>query len=96
MNQLLFSIEESLQEIDHFISELQMYIYVAMKNCEDSADNLTQNESTAIQIYTMDWDPIESCLSRLLNKDFRLGSRNVLKKWFLHALNKLPSYKGTV
>jgi hypothetical protein len=64
-------LKKSLQEIDHIISELQMYIYVAMKNCEDSADNLTQNESTAIQIYTMDWDS-------------------------MHALNKLPSYKGTV
>jgi hypothetical protein len=102
MDQPLLSLAESLQEITHLIPHLQNYINITLMKCMNPANNLTPNESAAIQIYTMEWEPSESCLSRLLNKDLLSESQNALKKWFpflklfLHALNKLPSYKGIV
>jgi hypothetical protein len=102
MDQPLLSLAESLQEITHLIPNLQNYINITLTNCMNPANDLTPNESAAIQIYTMEWEPNESCLNRLLNQDLRSKSQNSLKKWFpylklfLHALNKLSSYKGIV
>jgi hypothetical protein len=101
-DQPLLSLEESLQQITHIIPDLQTYIDIAMRESKDPTDGLTQNELAAIQIYTMRFSEEQNSIYLLLNQDLRSESRNGLKKWFpylklfLQALNKLPSYTGTV
>ena len=98
----LLLLAESLQTILHTIPNLRDYINTTLMNCMNPANDLTSDESAAIQIYTMEWKPSESTIKYLLNKDLCSKSKDALTKWFsylnlfLHALNKLPSYKGTV
>jgi len=97
----LMSLEEALVPLAHIIPELEEKIWEAKQKCKNPKDQLTQDESASIMIYTMEWEPHELCLYRLLNLDLRSEARNALKKWFpflkliLTALYKLPSFKGT-
>ena len=98
----LMSLENALQGLDDLMPEIERYVWIVKRQCENPADGLLQYESAAIMIYTMEWHPYESCLYRLLNKALRSESRDAIKRWFpylrllVHALDKLPSYKGTV
>ena len=102
MDQPLVSLTESLRDTAMLISSLEKRIQGALAKSKNPVDGLTTNESAAICMYTMNCEPYQATLSRLLNKDLRSESRHGLKKWspylklLLHALNKLPSYAGTV
>jgi len=102
MDEPLVSLEQSLQEVMHIIPALKNYINICMVNSQNPADGLTQNESASIRIYSMEFESNESCLYSLLKRDLQSGTHDAVKKWFpylrlfLHALNKLPSYQGTI
>jgi hypothetical protein len=65
-------------------------VYVALHNCQNSIDDLTQQESAAIHLYL------------LLNQSLCDVDRDQLKPWFLFlklfltALHKLSSQNKTV
>jgi hypothetical protein len=98
----LVSLEEAVQPLHDLVPKIQDYVYVAKENSDNPAEGLTQDESASIKLYTMDWEPFESCLHRQLNETLRSEDRQLLKPYFsylklmLTALHRLPSFQGTV
>ena len=100
-SQPLVSLEEALEPIQSQIKALAEYIDVAKGHCHyPNEHGLTQDESAAIFLYTMDWD--EQSLYRVLNAALRSSDRRSLKPWFKFlklfntALGKLPIAKQNV
>ncbi|CAF1511061.1 unnamed protein product, partial [Didymodactylos carnosus] len=95
------SLKEAVQPIAHLFNGLKDYVLVAKHNCKNPAEGLSQDESGAIHLYTMEFDPGPS-LYEILNKRLRAENRENLKPWFLFlklflsALEKLPSATQTV
>ncbi|CAF1394108.1 unnamed protein product [Adineta steineri] len=94
----LVSLEEAVTPLISILPEIQDYAYVAKQRCESvPPDDLTQDESASIMLYSMEWEPHEECLYFALNATLRTEDRRKLKPWFsylkliLTALEKLPS-----
>jgi hypothetical protein len=100
-DQSLLSLVEAIKPISEFFKGLEDNVYVALHNCQNPADGLTQEESAAIHLYTMQFRGGPS-LYLLLNRALRAEDRDELIPWFpflklfLTALHKLPSQNGTV
>ncbi|CAF1581784.1 unnamed protein product [Didymodactylos carnosus] len=100
-DQSLVSLEEAIKPIAHLFDDLAEHVWIAKKNCKNPTDNLTQDESAAIHLYTMEFDGNKS-FYRLLNATLRSENRQSLKPWFSYlklfmtALYKLPSKAETV
>ncbi|CAF1162260.1 unnamed protein product [Didymodactylos carnosus] len=98
----LLPLELALKSVTNLQPNVDQKVEVALHNCLYLSENLTQDESAAIQIYTMEWAPHETCVYYLLNQLLRLEDREPLKPWFnylkliLTGLYKLASFKGTV
>jgi hypothetical protein len=99
----LVSLEEAVVSLISILPEIEDYAYVAKQRCKPiPADGLTIDESAAIMLYSMDWEPQEKCLYFVLNDNLRSEDRRKLKPWFsylkliLTALAKLPSSSRTV
>ncbi|CAF3499284.1 unnamed protein product [Rotaria sp. Silwood2] len=97
----LVSIEKALKPIEPQINELSRFITIAKKHCHfPSEHGLTQDQSAAVYIYTMEWG--NTTLYRILNKALRSENRQELKIWFSYlklfdtALDKLPTVKEVV
>ncbi|CAF3228836.1 unnamed protein product, partial [Rotaria sp. Silwood2] len=90
------SLEEAVEPLVSLLPAVKSYAYSAEEMCKQPADGLTQNESAAIVLYTMSWEPLEECLYHALNAALRSVSRQQLKPWFsylkllLTALSRLP------
>jgi hypothetical protein len=52
----LLSLEEACEPLIPIVPRLQAHIWVAKQNSKNPADGLTQDESAAIRLYTMEWD----------------------------------------
>ncbi|CAF1435905.1 unnamed protein product [Didymodactylos carnosus] len=50
----LVSLEEAVRPIEHLIDNIQGDVWVAKNNCKKIQDGLTQHESAAIYLYTME------------------------------------------
>ncbi|CAF1073877.1 unnamed protein product [Adineta steineri] len=94
----LVSLEEAVAPLISILPEIQDYAYVAKQRCKSvPPDDLTQNESASIMLYSMEWEPHDECLYFALNAALRTEDRRKLKPWFsylkliLTALEKLPS-----
>ncbi|CAF4005555.1 unnamed protein product [Rotaria magnacalcarata] len=97
----LVSIEKALEPIVPHIDQLLYYIKIAKKHCHfPSEHGLTQDQSAAVYIYTMEWG--DTALYGVLNKALRSENRRALKIWFPYlklvdtALDKLPTIKEVV
>jgi hypothetical protein len=97
----LVPIEKALEPILPHIDELPYYIKIAKTHCHfPSEHGLTQDQSAAVYIYTMEWG--DTTLYRVLNKALRSENRQALKIWFPYmklfdtALDKLPTVKEAV
>ncbi|CAF1302171.1 unnamed protein product, partial [Adineta steineri] len=91
-------LEEAVVPLVSIVPKIQNFVYVAKQRSKSvPADNLTQDESASIMLYSMDWEPQEKCLYFALNATLRTEDRKKLKPWFsylkliLTALEKLPS-----
>ncbi|CAF0766014.1 unnamed protein product [Adineta steineri] len=94
----LMSLEEAVTPLISILPKIQDYAYVAKQRCESvPPDDLTQDESASIMLYSMEWKPHKECLYFALNAALRTEDRRELKSWFsylkliLTALEKLPS-----
>jgi hypothetical protein len=100
-DQKLVTINEAIQPVSQFFNEIEDNIFVALHNCQQPTDDLTQQESATIHLYTMEFTD-GPCLYRILNRSLRAENRQELKPWFsflklfLTALYKLPSVNRTV
>jgi hypothetical protein len=97
----LLSLEEACEPIINIVPRLPAHIWIAKENSKNPADGLTEDESAAIRLYTMEWDagPDEprASLYAHLNRTLKLVDRTKLRPWFRYlklfvtALAKLPS-----
>ncbi len=99
----LVPLEEAVEPLVSILPEVQIHAYVAKQRCKKPADELTQDESASIMLYTMGWEPLDECLYVVLNDTLRSPDRQQkLKPWylylrlFLNALFRLPSLRETV
>ena len=100
----LVSLKKAVEPLTSILPKVQDHCWLALQNCEEPADELTQDESAAIVLYTMEWEPRAECLYVVLNATLRSKKRteSMLKPWFLYlkliftALIKLPSKHYTL
>ncbi|CAF2816009.1 unnamed protein product, partial [Rotaria sp. Silwood2] len=98
----LVPLEIAIEELVDFLPNIQSFAYVAKQRCEEPADGLTQDESAAIMLYSMGWEPLDECLYFVLNSTLRSPDRRKLKPWllylrlFLSGLFRLPSITRTI
>jgi hypothetical protein len=97
----LVSLEKALEPIESQIDELPRFIKIAKQYCHfPSEHGLSQDQSAAIYIYTMEWG--DTTLYRVLNNALRAENRKALKIWFPYmklfdtALDLLPTVKGNL
>ena len=95
--ELLLSLEEACQPLENILGmELKLYIIVAKLNSKEPENELTQDESASIYLYTMEWNETENSLYAVLNQTLRTADRSKLRPWFKYlklfftALFKLP------
>jgi hypothetical protein len=96
----LLSLEEACIPVMAIVPRLEVHIWIAKQNSRNPADGLTQDESAAIRLYTMEWDTGDgderSSLYAHLNRTLKQIDRIKLRPWFrylkllLTALAKLP------
>ncbi|CAF3341148.1 unnamed protein product [Rotaria sp. Silwood2] len=96
----LLSLEEACEPLLNIIPNLPAHIWIAKENSKNPSDGLTQDESAAIRLYTMEWDSStnKECgsLYAHLNRTLKEIDRTKLRPWFrylklfLTALAKLP------
>ncbi|CAF1202632.1 unnamed protein product [Adineta steineri] len=91
-------LEEAVAPLISILPKIQTYIYVAKQRCKSvPPDDLTQDESASIMLYSMEWKPHKECLYFALNAALRSEDRRELESWFsylkliLTALEKIPS-----
>ncbi|CAF4126436.1 unnamed protein product [Rotaria sordida] len=100
-NAPLLPLEEAISAVSHFFIDLEENVYIAKYNCQNPEDELTQDESAAIHLYTMQF-PSGDSLYAVLNQTLRAERRTSLIPWFpflklfITALFKLESVKGVV
>ncbi|CAF0790084.1 unnamed protein product [Didymodactylos carnosus] len=98
----LLPLEKALEPVNHIFSDLQAKVWLAKENCKKPKNDLTIDQSAAIQIYTFEWYPANRSLYYILNQALRAADREKLVPWFgyiklfVTALYKLPSVKQTV
>ncbi|CAF4528173.1 unnamed protein product, partial [Didymodactylos carnosus] len=98
----LLALEEAVKPVLHLVDGLSSRVWLAKENCEVPADNLTQDESAAIHLYTLEWSPDKRSFYNVFNQTLREEHRHKLIPWFsylklfLTALHKLPSEKCVV
>ena len=96
----LLTLEEACEPLLNIVPRLPAHIWVAKQNSKNPSDGLTQDESAAIRLYTMEWDAgsddVHSSLYAQLNRTLKQVDRTKLRPWFrylklfLTALAKLP------
>jgi hypothetical protein len=93
----LLSLEEACKPLESILNdELKQNISIAKMNSKTPENKLTQDESAAIHLYTMEWDVHENSLYMVLNRTLRLADRRKLRPWFkylklfLTAFFRLP------
>jgi hypothetical protein len=96
----LVSLEEAVKPLHKELPDADYYVRIAKDNCQEPKDGLTQDESAAIMLYTIEWQ--ENPLYHVINQTLRTEDRRLIKPWFsylklvLTALRKLPSFEGIV
>ena len=96
-NQLLVTLEQSVESLHSIVSDVEQMVWTVKQNCENPCDGLTCDESASIMLYTLEWISTESSFYFILNQTLRNQNRTELRPWFaylrlvMHALAKLPS-----
>ncbi|CAF3438804.1 unnamed protein product [Rotaria socialis] len=98
----IVSLEAAVEKLVNILPTIQSHAYVAKQRCKNPTDGLSQDESAAIMLYTMGWEPLDKCLYVVLNATLRTANRQQLKPWLLYlrlfvsALIRLPPLRETV
>jgi len=98
----IISLDAAIEPLISLLPNLQTFVFIAKEKCSNPSDNLTQDESASIMLYSMDWKPMDQCLYYVLNSTLRSDDRQKLKPWFLYltlfvkALSRLPSISISV
>lgn len=99
----LVPLEEAVEPLISLVHDVKRMAKSAKWQCSDSpTNNLTREQSAAIRLYSMEWEPRDQCLYFVLNATLRDQNRQKLKPWFLYlkllltALSRLPAVKRTI
>ncbi len=98
----LLSLKLTVENLERIISKVTQNASTATERSADPANGLSQDESAAICLYTMDSKSNDQSLSASLNRALRSKDRSELipyffyLKLFLTALCKLKSEKTTI
>ncbi|CAF1425202.1 unnamed protein product, partial [Rotaria sp. Silwood1] len=98
----LVTLEEAVVPLISILPDIRRKVHTAKLKCKNPADGLTSDQSAAIMLYTMEWEPQNECLYFVLNEHLRAADRKKLKPWFLYlkliltGLSRLPSVQRTV
>jgi hypothetical protein len=98
----LVTLEEAIVPLVSILPDIRRKAHTAQLKCKNPADGLTSDQSAAIMLYTMEWEPQDQCLYFALNAHLRAADRKKLKPWFLYlkliltGLSRLPSIQRTV
>ena len=98
----LVSLKAAAEKVRKLVDDVDSRVWTAMERCRDPSDGLTRDESAAIVLYTIEWDPSHPSLYAVLNQTLRLEDRRKLTPWFpylklvLTGLFKLPSICCTI
>jgi hypothetical protein len=92
-----------VEPLEKIIPNIARNAWIAKERTNERPSNdLTQEESACIQLYTMEWKPTDQSLYLNLNTALRAQNRDLLVPYFgylkliLSALWKLQSVKKTV
>lgn len=97
----LVSLEQAIEPLVSLLPAIKIYARAAKQKCKKTVDHLTQDESAAIMLYSMGWEPSDKCLYVALNATLRSTNRAKLRPWFLYlrlflsALFRLPPIPKT-
>ena len=69
------SLEKIVEPLTSIVPNLKTFVCIAKEKCQNSADGLTLDESAAIMLYSIDWQPMEQCLFYMLNTTLRSHDR---------------------
>lgn len=97
----IVSLQRSVAQVSFYVKSLDKYVRIAELNCNKSGKyGLTNDESAAIYLYTIQWDEgTDESFYFLLNRTLRLGNDRQMKLWFPYlklfstGINKLPSIR---
>jgi hypothetical protein len=98
----LVSLEDAVKPLAPFLNNLDAMVQTALRNSRQPADGLTQDESAAIRLYTIQWPKPYPSLYTLLNQRLRCQDRDTLVDWYLYlklfltALYKLPPVNNRI
>jgi hypothetical protein len=99
----LLPLDMSVEPLENIISNIARNAWIAKeKTAENPPDDLTEDESASIQLYTMEWKSSNHSLYFYLNAALRAQDRGLLVPYFsylkliLSALWKLQSTRKTV
>lgn len=96
-NMPLVPLEFAVEPLMTLLPSIQTYVQIGKGKCSNPADGLTCDQSASIMLCTMRWQPLDQCLSFVLNTILRSTDRQKLKPWFLYlkllltSLSRLPS-----
>ena len=94
-------LEDTLKPVSHLFNRIEDEIWTAKENCKQPKEGLSQDESAAIHLYTMQFQGGETFFE-VLNRKLRAEDRQDLRQWFMYlklfltALCKLPSHAEKV
>ncbi|CAF1368351.1 unnamed protein product [Rotaria magnacalcarata] len=98
----LLKLVDAVVPLRKLVHDIDARVWTATNRSENPTDKLTPDESAAIILYTIEWDPSHPSLYLVLNGTLRLEDRRKLVPWFsylkllLTGLFKLPSIHCTV
>ena len=98
----LVSVEKAVEPLIDILPSIYERILAAKEHYRNTRDGVTEDESIAIKLYTMSWQPLEECLYFALNRVLCSSDRRELKPWFLYlrllfnGLLRLPLVSDTV
>ena len=76
------SLAEAVKPLINLVSDVERMVYHATDGRDKPMDNLTADQSAAIRLYTLQWDPPEKSFYHILNATLRIADREKLKPWF--------------
>ena len=98
----LVTLEKAVESLVPIVSEIKRMVWTVKQNCQHPPNSLSSDESGAIMLYTLEWQPQENSFYRILNKALRNENQTRLKPWFLYlklimtALSRIPSERRNI
>jgi hypothetical protein len=98
----ILSLRESVKNIQHLVSDLEKRVSYSLAQCKHPTDDLSQDESAALYLYSLQWPEGQHSHYSLFNRALRNEDRTKLIPFhnyynlFMSALNKLPSIQDRV